>query len=111
MPRCVKVRFSHTERDGVRHLLHQIKKLPDARRFDLDHFIRKRVSHNVTFILLLSPFSIRIIPWSLYFFRTKCVAVPDTASSVESFVDTNIETSFNVFPSRKTTKSKAPDIR
>src|SRR5699024_12570053 len=84
-------------------LLHQIKKLPDARRFDLDHFIRKRVSHNVTFILLLSPFSIRIIPWSLYFFRTKCVAVPDTASDRKStrLNSSHVSISYAVFCLKK----------
>ena len=51
------------------------------------------------------------VPWSLYFFNTKCVEVLKTESITESFSETNWATSRMVFPSRITVKSKAPDIR
>ena len=52
-----------------------------------------------------------MMPWSLYFFRIKCVAVLITVSSVESLFDTKPETSRRVLPSRMTMKSYAPLIR
>ena len=62
VPRRIKVRLSHTERNGIRHLLYQVEELPDTGRLNLYNFIGKWISHGVTFILLLSSFSISIIP-------------------------------------------------
>ena len=52
-----------------------------------------------------SCFLLMIVPWSLYFFRMKCVAVLMTVSNVESLLDTNRETSLRDFPSRVTRRS------
>ena len=55
--------------------------------------------------------SLKTVPWSLYFFSTKWVAVLMTESMVASYSDTNWATPRMLLPSIITVKSKAPDIR
>ena len=41
MPRCIKIRFTHTKRNDIRviHFYDKIKKLTDAGRFNVYDFI------------------------------------------------------------------------
>ena len=52
-----------------------------------------------------------MVPWSLYFFSTKWVAVLNTDSIGANLSDTNCATWRMVFPSINTVKSKDPLIR
>ena len=58
-----------------------------------------------------SSFLAMIVPWSLYFLRMKCVAVLITVSSVESLLETKLETALSDLPSSVTRRSYPPEIR
>ncbi len=72
------------------HLAGNIKELPDTGRFNVLDFIRKWISHGVTSILSSLFFFAKIVPWSLYFFRMKCVAVLRNGIQGRQLVGTQI---------------------
>ena len=106
VPRRVKIRLAHSERDHIVHLRNNIEKLPDPGRLQRCCLVCNQIcSHGVTISRISSSFLSIMVPWSLYFFRMKCVVVPRTVSSVESLLVTKPDTSFKVFPSRMTIRS------